>query len=292
MIDEKIEYFAVKTSAGQADIAIRIWPRRESKGRVVCFHEAACSGAEFAFLAESLNAAGFEVVAPDLIGHGRSTYFGDPNAYQWIDFVNCTARIIQRYADKSTHLVGASFGGMLLFVYMLASRIEPRSATFVDIPLYSTASDSSVSLMMSLIRSDFSSLAEAKAHFEGCRHPLHSDALHLATYLTENRFQLAEGKVRIRADRYVMDLYDARLRKGRGQAAGFNYLEAIGALRSNCLFVYGADSPNRNTGVFRKLSRQYPNLTFETIEGTHPPPLMSFEQVRPILDHIRRYTPG
>ncbi len=288
MIEEKIEYFPIKTSAGQGELAVRIWPCREKKGRVLCFHEAACSGAEFIFLAEALNSAGFEVVAPDFIGHGRSTFFGQPDVYQWVEFVNCTARLVRRYTDDSTHLLGASFGGMALFIYMLAARNAPKSATFVDIPLYRAPAPGVRSRMMSLIRSEFDNLADAKAHFAACRHPLHPDALHLEPYLTEQRFHVVDGKFRIRCDPLAMDRYDADQRSLSGTKPGFNYLDELSSLRCNCLFLYGADSPNLNSEVFREVSERHPNLSFDIIEGKHPPPLMSFAQIRPIVDFVER----
>jgi pimeloyl-ACP methyl ester carboxylesterase len=283
MLDERIEHFPVKTASGQADLAIRIWPAKEKKGRVICLHEAACSSVEYAFLAEALTETGFEVVAPDLIGHGMSTYFGDPESYQVYDFVNCAARVIRRYSEDSMQLLGASFGGLLLLVYMLAAKIAPRSAIFIDVPLYRTAAAGNLSRMMNLIRGDFDTLDEAKAHFDACRHPLPPDALHLEPYLTANRFHVVDGKTRLRCDRFVMDRYDRRWQRPEG----FSYLEELPKLRCNCLFLYGADSRNHNQAIFDDLSSRHPNLSFATIEGGHPPPLTSFGQIRPIVDFVK-----
>lgn len=290
MIEEKIEYFRVPTSAGSAELAVRIWPCREQKGRVICFHEAVASGAEFVFLAEALNAAGFEVIAPDFIGHGKSTYFDNPDSYQWFEFVNCTARIVRRYSDESTHLLGASFGGMMLLIYLLAARITPRSAVFIDIPLYSTPpGDDSRCRMMKLIRADFDDLEEAKAYFAACRHALHSDARHLEPYLTEQRFHEVDGKIRVRCDRFAMDRHDEHRHNTAHPERAYSYVDELSALKSDCLFLYGADSQVRDDALVLELSDRHPRLNFGIIEGGHPPPLMSFNQIGPIVEFLARH---
>src|SRR5579862_9463972 len=135
-MEEKIEYMPVQTSAGVANLCVHIWPAPAPRGKVICFHEMACTAVEFAFLAEVLNSAGFDVICPDWIGHGQSTYFSGKNAYRWYDFVACAMQTIRRYGVKDSHVLGASLGGMILFVLLVASRLKPKTATFVDIPLH------------------------------------------------------------------------------------------------------------------------------------------------------------
>lgn len=293
MLREETEHFTVKLSSGPSELAVRKWqPRGTIRGRVVCLHEAACNSVEYAFLAEALNDAGFEVIAPDFPGHGGSTYFNDPKAYQWIDFANCAGRIVRRYLNEDAHLLGASFGGSLLLAYMLAAGTEARSAVFVDIPLQRGGVWRSrlLSPMMSLIRSDFDTLEEAKAHFASCRHPVHPDAKHLEPYLAEHRFCQENGRYRLKCDRHVMDFYDLyrNTRPGNASNTGRAKIDVVQELRCPSLFLHGAESRNRHSDIFDAIAREHPHLHFGVIAGQHPPPLTSFEQIEPIVAFIQQ----
>ena len=248
---------------------------------MICFHEQACTGAEFAFLAEALNSAGFEVICPDWIGHGQSTYFSDKGAYRWHDFVTCALHTVRHYSDQETHLLGASFGGMILFVLMVAARLAPKTATFVDIPLHKGVGPLELPLVKQLVGHSFSRMEDAKKHFAEYRHPLHRDSAHLEEYLTANRFHVENGKVRVRCDPLVV----ARLEAQSGNA--FDYRNDVPSLNCNSLFLYGRESANRDREFFEKLSTQSRHILYDdSIEGRHPPPLTSFSQIKPIVDFL------
>jgi len=75
--------------------------------RIVCLHGVRNQGGHFGRLAEWL--AGFHVLAPDLIGHGSSSY--EP---PWDIGAHVNA-IVEAVGAKPAALVGHSFGGRLAF---------------------------------------------------------------------------------------------------------------------------------------------------------------------------------
>jgi lipase len=89
--------------------------------RVVCLHGVTSHGRHFSKLAETL--AGFHVLAPDLLGHGSSTY--EP---PW-DIGAHLEAIIETVGTERSTLVGHSFGGRLAFE--LAARSPELVSTLV-----------------------------------------------------------------------------------------------------------------------------------------------------------------
>lgn len=81
-------------------------------------------------LAAPVAAAGIEVIAYDLRGHGRTAL--PPTGYQVDDFVaDLDALLDQLGVDRPVHLVGNSFGGTIAFSYAVAR--PERVATIVSI---------------------------------------------------------------------------------------------------------------------------------------------------------------
>lgn len=75
--------------------------------RVVCLHGVRNHGGHFARLAEQLS--GFHVLAPDLLGHGSSSYEPPWDIEAHVD------AIVETVGARPAALVGHSFGGRLAF---------------------------------------------------------------------------------------------------------------------------------------------------------------------------------
>jgi lipase len=87
--------------------------------RVVCLHGVTSHGRHFARLAEAL--PGFHVLAPDLLGHGSSSY--EP---PW-DLETHVAAVVETVGAEPASLVGHSFGARLAFeIATRAPKLVPR----------------------------------------------------------------------------------------------------------------------------------------------------------------------
>ena len=68
---------------------VRVWKPDVSAGTVFCIHGFEGNGSDFAYLANFLFQKGYTVVSPDIVGRGKSTYFGDPAAYSYGTYFTC-----------------------------------------------------------------------------------------------------------------------------------------------------------------------------------------------------------
>lgn len=87
-------------------LALQEW-RDPGLPRVVCLHGVRSHGRHFAPLATRL--AGYHVLAPDLLGHGRSSW--EP---PW-DIATHLEAVVEAVGSRESVLVGHSFGGRLAF---------------------------------------------------------------------------------------------------------------------------------------------------------------------------------
>jgi len=87
--------------------------------RVVCLHGVTSHGRHFAKLAEAL--AGFHFLAPDLLGHGSSSYEPPWSLDAHVDAV------VETVGAEPAFLVGHSFGGRIAFeLAARAPKLVPR----------------------------------------------------------------------------------------------------------------------------------------------------------------------
>jgi pimeloyl-ACP methyl ester carboxylesterase len=262
---------------------VRVWPVERPRGRLVCLHGLGATGAEFGVLAEGLNREGFEVVCPDWIGHGESTYFGNAAAYRWDRYARCLAQIYPHYASRRTHFLGTSWGSLMLLIFLLASQLKPRSAILVDTPLRAkpqVRNHYRVIKALSQISLENAGAAEA-ALFE-LRPKLAAVPEHLKDYYREARFRTVEGKVRLSFDPAVVDAMEQDLN------VIFDHRKALARIGFDALFLYGEDSPYREPELFTELCRDNPRVRLTDMPGTgHPPSLLLDEHLVPIMSFLK-----
>ena len=104
-------------------------PRTASRPLVVCFHSSASSSRQWQPLADRIGDA-FDVVAPDLFGHGAGpAWLGDAHAIVDADVARA-ARLMS--VDRRAHLVGHSYGGVVALKLAVAYPERVNSVTVYE----------------------------------------------------------------------------------------------------------------------------------------------------------------
>jgi pimeloyl-ACP methyl ester carboxylesterase len=281
---EKRETLAVRLGSTGGFINVRIWQAARPKGRVVCLHALGASGCEFGVLAEHLNAEGYEVVCPDWIGHGDSQFFHDPAAYRWDQFVRCLGFVYQRYQAERTHFLGASWGAMMLFLFLLSYRIEPRSAIFVDPALRNKPALSRTNeILHDRSKATFGSFEEAEAYLHGQRPDLSLVPERFRHYYRAGRFHERAGKIAFKFDPAVMEAMANDLQ------TPFNHLGAVARIRFDALFLYGERSAFREPATCLTASARNSKLCcHDRLDAGHPPSLLQKDHLVPISEFLDR----
>src|SRR5262249_26774145 len=100
-----------------AKLVVRVWQPDESRAAVFCIHAFESNGSDFDYLAQLLVRNGFTVVAPDIIGRGKSTYLRDPAMYTVDTYLRCI-QALSKFALKTNYFIGTSWGGAILMFFL------------------------------------------------------------------------------------------------------------------------------------------------------------------------------
>lgn len=287
-MNEKREKLIVDFAGRKGEMSVRGWPVAKPRGRVICLHGVGSSGAEFGLLATRLNELGYDVLCPDWLGHGDSDYLHEPAAYRWEVYVRSIVVMMLRYRTKRVHFVGVSWGGMMLLLYLVGSRFQAMSATFVDVPL--TAHPGliqSTRNMRTLSDAKFDTMEELEAFLFKRRPDLGMVPDGLQDYLRDARFTRRDGKFVMKYDPAVIGVME------QYGATQFDNFRALDRYAFECYFLYGRLSPFRDPARFKPYLTRYPNLHYsDMMDAAHPPSLLTPDQIEPITAFIEKVTAG
>lgn len=287
-MNEKREKLIVDFAGRRGEILVRGWPVEKPRGRVICLHGIGSNGAEFGLLAQRLNELGYTVVCPDWLGHGDSEYLNEPGAYRWEVYVRSVVMMMHRYKAKRVHFLGVSWGGMMLALYLVGSRFQPASATFVDVPLIAhPALVNSTRNMRVLSDARFDTLEEMEAFFSKRRPELRNVPDGMQDYLREARFAHRDGKYMMKYDPAVIGMME------QYGSTSFDNFRALDRFAFECYFLYGRLSPFRDPARFKPYLTRYSNLHYsDMLDAAHPPSLLTDDQLEPITAFIEKVTAG
>ena len=100
-----------------------------SSTTAVLLHGFTGYGGSWATQAEAFSAAGFHVLAPDLLGHGRSQAPASPDPYRMERAARDLSALLDANTDDPVHLLGYSMGGRLALYFTLYYPVQVRSLT-------------------------------------------------------------------------------------------------------------------------------------------------------------------
>ena len=287
-MNEKREKLIVDFAGRKGEMSVRGWPVANPRGRVICLHGVGSSGAEFGLLATRLNELGYDVLCPDWLGHGDSDFLNEPAAYRWEVYVRSIVVMMLRYKAKRVHFVGVSWGGMMLLLYLVGSRFQATSATFVDVPLIAHPDlIQSTRNMRTVSDARFDTLEEMEAFLFKRRPDLGMVPDGVRDYLREARFVERDGKYRVKFDPAVIGIME------QYGATQFDNFRALDRYAFECYFLYGRLSPFRDPARFKPYLPRYKNLHYsDMLDAAHPPSLLTLDQLEPITAFIENVTEG
>jgi pimeloyl-ACP methyl ester carboxylesterase len=99
-------------SRGLHRMAYWEWGDAANPKVLVCVHGLSRQGRDFDSLAKSL-CDEYRVVAPDVVGRGRSDWLADPTGYQLPGYVGDMVTLLARLNAQTVHWVGTSMGGLI-----------------------------------------------------------------------------------------------------------------------------------------------------------------------------------
>src|SRR5438552_8572155 len=112
MNDARLNFVQCLDSRGLHRMAYWEWGDAANPKVLVCAHGLSRQGRDFESLALALQ-SDYRVVAPDVVGRGRSDWLTDPMGYQLPAYVADMVTLLARLNSQTVHWVGTSMGGLI-----------------------------------------------------------------------------------------------------------------------------------------------------------------------------------
>ncbi|HBM14701.1 MAG TPA: alpha/beta hydrolase, partial [Rhodospirillaceae bacterium] len=97
---------------GFHDMVYSDWGPRTGSYAIVCVHGLTRNGRDFDRLALELARGGYRVLAPDIVGRGRSDRLGPLASYEIAQYINDITVMLAAEGLRSVDWVGTSMGGL------------------------------------------------------------------------------------------------------------------------------------------------------------------------------------
>jgi pimeloyl-ACP methyl ester carboxylesterase len=296
-IVHRTDWHDVVTGDYKARVCVRRWlPPTGSGPILIAIHKVTGGGFDFEYLAERLAAGGWQVICPDLPGHGRSTQFNESEAYSTGNMSRVLAALFRIYArrDRPMSILGASWGGAAMLMFLAAYRLPVDALIVNDIAFdYDPYLERYQDRLREEWERRFTSMDEAREQLLVRNRELFQqqdehriDPGILRRNLDDHIVQTETGEFRYNFDREFMQ----RSRLVSGAYPNFTQImKAIVAKR--ILLMFGEHSPFRNSATVQRLRNDDRRVEFVEIpEAGHVPHLLNeheFGIVREFLERDR-----
>jgi pimeloyl-ACP methyl ester carboxylesterase len=262
-----------------ATMLVRVWQPDESRATVFCIHAFESNGSDFDYLAQLLVRNGFTVVAPDLIGRGKSTFFRDPAMYTIETYLRCL-QALSKYAGKANHFIGTSWGGAILMFFLYFARVKPDKLILNDVGLKSTAGvDKALDFLRNDSIAEFDTVEDARAYIRRSRTYLGKFPEELWESYLDNKIILQDGKYRL--------AYDPASTENFLSGRPYDLFPLLEKLEAPTLLLFGAESGCYDKARIADLTAHNPLIScIPTLQSGHHPSLMTYEQALPVLGFL------
>ncbi len=254
-------------------MVVRVWQPEAPRATVFCIHGFEGNGGDFEYLAQFLVQKGFRVVCPDLIGRGRSTYFGDHAMYRIDNYFTCLGAL-SKYAGEHNSFLGTSWGGAILLCFLYIARIKADKLVLNDVGMSNNQSVAeAIKFMAEDSRREFDAIEEAHEYVRSTRRYLGEFDECLWPRYLENKIRFCEGKYRLAYDAATTGYTAAALERK------YDLFPLLEKVDTQILLLYGSDSKCYRSEVVADLARRCPRIScVSDLKSGHPPSLMTYEQ--------------
>ena len=262
-----------------AEMVVRVWEPDESRATVFCIHAFESNSSDFDYLAQLLIQNGFTVVAPDMIGRGKSTYFRDPAMYKMESYLRCL-QALSKYAGKVNHFIGSSWGGGVLTLFFHLARVRPDKFILNDVCLKSGAAvDRAKKFIRDDCAAEFATIAEARAYVRSSRIYLGPFPEELWEPYLNNKIILQDGKYRL--------AYDPAAAENLASENSFDLFPVLETIDAPTLLLFGAESDCYDEARIAALMKRRPLVTcISNLRAGHHPSLMTYDQALLVLGFL------
>ncbi len=283
-----IEEILIAFGDQRGKMSVRIWEPETVRANVFCVHGFAGSSADFEYLAPFLAGNGYRVICPDMIGRGRSAYFGDEKFYTLEVYLRTLGHLAQRYHTKTSHLIGNSWGAIIGLVFASVIRMKNGKVILNDPCLQSSGQlDSLRQKIVEISEVTFDSLDKVVEYLREAYQINRRFPRQRLEEIARNKFRESQGTWKLAIDPAVID--------GLKNQIGMEYdvYDHLQKLEVPALLLYGKTSPYYEPDRLDPLTARCRHITcVNDLDGGHAIPMLTAHTALLVLGFLEARQPG
>ncbi len=269
-------------------MSVRIWEPESVRANVFCVHGFAGSSADFEYLAPFLAGNGYRVICPDMIGRGKSAYFGDQKFYTLEAYLRTLGHLAQKYHSKTSHLVGNSWGAIIGLVFASVIRMKAGKVILNDPCLQSSGQlDSLRQKIVDISEASFDSLDDVVEYLHEAYQINRTFPRERLEEIGRNKFHESGGAWQLAIDPAVID--------GLKSHIGMEYdvYDHLAHLQVPAMLLYGKTSPYYEPDRLDPIVARCRHITcVSDLDGGHAIPMLTAHTALLVLGFLEARQPG
>ncbi|KTC86630.1 alpha/beta fold hydrolase [Legionella brunensis] len=130
----KLNYILCATQEGFHKVTYSEWGQpKEDLSAVICVHGLTRNRCDFEPLAQFLSDKGRQILCPDIVGRGDSSWFKNPKYYNYQQYIADMSTLIARTSAQKIDWIGTSMGGLIGMALAALPNSPIRSLVLNDI---------------------------------------------------------------------------------------------------------------------------------------------------------------
>jgi len=284
MSKPRLKYYLGLSMSGFHRLAYREWGPAEAQGVLVCVHGLTRNGRDFEEVAAAASQEGWRVICPDVVGRGDSDPLAEPSGYNFPQYLQDMNALLARLDVEEVDWLGTSMGGIIGMLLAAQPKSPLRRLILNDIGAY---------LPRAALEEIASQVAEERiwTDFESASRDLRQ--------AYEGFGPLAEEEWRRLVERSLVRMADGRWRRNYDPAIGSSFAGTLSgdvdlwsyweAVTQPVLVLRGGRSQLLTAETAGEMERRGPGARIlEFPQCGHAPALMQSDQIRPILDWLKK----
>jgi pimeloyl-ACP methyl ester carboxylesterase len=275
-------YIDVPHGDATVRLAYLAWGSDNADRKAVCIHGISRNAHDFAWIAPVLAEAGWQVIAIDMAGRGKSQWLDDPTGYTVPHYIQHIAHVVAELGLGEVDWIGTSMGGLIGLVAAASGALAVRRLVLNDIGPFIAASVVADIAAKVGIDPVFADEAAVKAYLMERYTPYGPVTDTQWTHLAHHSWRRdGAGHLRLHYDPAIVALQAAQ------EPADLNLWKLYDAIKAPTLVMRGGVSLVLDQATAEAMMTRGPKATLVTFHGiTHPLWLTDDEQIHLVRDWL------
>lgn len=281
-------------SPGTHELVFYDWGDVNAQRVVICVHGLTRNAHDFVPLAEALAATGRRVFSLNMAGRGESAWLADPMGYNYATYVADCLAVMDNFHLRSVEWIGTSMGGLIGMMLAASNPARIRKLVINDIGIHlNREALERIFGYVNAMPPRFETRAAAEEYLATSFAPFKLNGTEFwPRFFSTSFFPNADGSLRYACDPAIaVPIREST--KNFTDIQSVNLSDVWEKVTIPTLILRGEESDILSLDTVRAMRSVNSRTDVMTVPGVgHAPPLMSDDQIRPLMHWLAASSTG